>query len=335
MGDAAAHEQALVRFLLRRRRPVARGSATRDRRRGTAPRASRPRSAARLPPCRAGASPSPARRAASACWARTSSSRAPSAPRSPTTSSRRPRCAARPLQRLRVAVRPRACPWRAASSLVVASRDLRHRRRRLCCWSARTAPSMSSWSSRTGPPRACRAVDVDDELVVADLVVAEHAVDQLARGLREARRDAALPSLMRSRSARRPARVREDEVQPLAGASRAPRSARRRRARRARRRARRPILARRDEIEQRLDMSPAEADAQRTALLGDRRSSARLGGLAAERRRDALGRDQAAVEERAPRRARRSAPISISFETRKATVIGFRLPGLPSSGTTL
>lgn len=28
-------------------------------------------------------------------------------------------------------------------------------------------------------------------------------------------------------------------------------------------------------------------------------------------------------------------PISISFETTKVTVIGFRLPGLPSSGTTL
>ena len=37
----------------------------------------------------------------------------------------------------------------------------------------------------------------------------------------------------------------------------------------------------------------------------------------------------------ARQRRRQAGPISISFETRKATVIGFRLPGLPASGTIL
>jgi hypothetical protein len=54
------------------------------------------------------------------------------------------------------------------------------------------------------------------------------------------------------------------------------------------------------EVEQRGDHVAGEADAKLAVLGHDRRQQRALGRLAAERRRDALGRDQAAVEECAP-----------------------------------
>ena len=85
-----------------------------------------------------------------------------------------------------------------------------------------------------------------------------------------------------------------------------------------------------DEIEQRCDHVAGEAERAAHALLGDRREQARLGGWPPSA-------DETRWVEIRPRlkKARIGptvGPISTSFETTKATVIAFRLPGLPSSG---
>src|SRR5690349_477063 len=146
--------------------------------------------------------------------------------------------------------------------------------------------------------RRAVAVDVDDVLVVADLAVGEHAGDQLARRLREPQARRRVAVAQRARALRvAGVRVREDQVQALAGAfERADQLVVAELVERRVERAAGPGAA--DEGEQRRDHVAGETRSQRTLRLGDRGEQLRLRGLAAERVRDPLGRDQAAVEDR-------------------------------------
>jgi hypothetical protein len=141
------------------------------------------------------------------------------------------------------------------------------------------------------------AIDVDDVLVVADLTIGKHPVDQLAGGLREPlpRRRVAVGDRACALLVGR-ARVREDQMQALASALEcADQLVVAELVERGVKRTAR--LGAGDEGEQRRDHVAGEALAQRALRLGDRGEQRRLRGLAAERVRDPLGRDQPAAED--------------------------------------